>query len=171
MTSENKMKGYTGNVLYVDLTKKKVRKEKLSREVVDSFIGMRGFTSKLLWDRVRHVDALSPDNIVVFGTGPMTGVALTGGRALLAAKSPLTGLLGYANFGGHWGPALKYAGYDFLVIEGKAKKPVYILIEDDKVEIRDATGLWGKDTRETPEAIRKEKPWSFAWRVSKKRSR
>jgi aldehyde:ferredoxin oxidoreductase len=156
MAKQKKTRGYTGVVLYVDLTKKEVRREKLGKDIIESFVGMRGFTSKLLWDRVRRVDALSPENIVVFGTGPLTGVALTGGRALLAAKSPLTGLLGYSNFGGHWGPALKYAGYDFLVIEGKAENPVYLLIEDDKVEVRDAAGLWGKDTRETSEMIRLE---------------
>jgi aldehyde:ferredoxin oxidoreductase len=156
MARKKKMGGYTGNVLFVDLSKKKVRKEKLSGETVRSFVGMRGFTSKLLWDRVRGVDALSPENLIVFGTGPLTGVALTGGRALVAAKSPLTGALGYANFGGHWGPALKYAGYDLLVVEGKAKNPAYILIEDDNVDIRDARGIWGKDTRETDRIIRKE---------------
>lgn len=148
--------GYTGTVLYVDLSKGKVRKEPLDEDMIQTYLGMRGITSKMLWDRVRGVDALSPQNILAFATGPLTGVALTGGRALVAAKSPLTGLLGYANFGGHWGPALKYAGYDLLVIEGKAKKPVYLFIDDDRVEIKDASAIWGKDTREAIEGIRAE---------------
>jgi aldehyde:ferredoxin oxidoreductase len=148
--------GYTGTVLVVNLTDRTAHTEDLDWKAVDRFVGMRGLTSKVLWDRTRGVDPLSPDNVLIFGTGPMTGVALTGGRALVAAKSPLTGMLGYANFGGHWGPALKYAGYDLLVIEGKADKPVYLLIEDGEVGIRDASALWGTDTREAIRAVRRE---------------
>src|SRR4030042_1189567 len=150
------MGGYAGSVLWVDLTKERVRKEKLDEEMVKSFIGMRGVTSKLLWDRVKGVDAYDPKNLTMFAIGPLAGVTPTGGRALVAAKSPLTGLIGYANFGGHWGPALKFAGYDLVVVEGKAESPVYLWIEDDHVEIRDASGLWGKDTRETVKMIQKE---------------
>jgi aldehyde:ferredoxin oxidoreductase len=148
--------GYTGTLLFVDLSRKKVRKEKLNMDTIRSYVGMRGFTSKLLWDRVKGADPLGPENILAFATGPLTGIALTGGRALVAAKSPLTGILGYANFGGHWGPALKYAGYDLLVVEGKAKEPVYLMIDNDKIEIRDAVPMRGKDTRETIQMIRKE---------------
>ena len=148
--------GYTGTLLFVNLSRKKVRKEKLDMDTIRSFVGMRGFTSKLLWDRVKGVDPLGPENILAFATGPLTGIALTGGHALVAAKSPLTGILGYAHFGGHWGPALKYAGYDLLVVEGKAKEPVYLMIDNDKVEIRDAGSMRGKDTRETIQMIRDE---------------
>jgi aldehyde:ferredoxin oxidoreductase len=148
--------GYAGSCLWIDLTTEKVRKEPLDAEMVQSFIGMRGFTSKLLWDRVRGVDAYDPKNLVMFAVGPLAGITPTGGRALVAAKSPLTGLIGYANFGGHWGPALKYAGYDLVVVEGKAETPVYLWIEDDRVEIRDASALWGKDTRQTVKGIEKE---------------
>ena len=148
--------GYAGSILWVNLTTEKVKREKLNEEMVRSFIGMRGFTSKLLWDRVKGVDAYDPKNLTMFAIGPLAGVTPTGGRALIAAKSPLTGLIGYANFGGHWGPALKFAGYDLVVVEGKAETPVYLWIEDDHVEIRDASGLWGKDTRETVKAIQRE---------------
>ncbi len=148
--------GYAGTVLWINLTTEKVKKEKLDEGMVKSFLGMRGFTSKLLWDRVKGIDAYDPKNLALFAVGPLAGVTPTGGRALVAAKSPLTGLIGYANFGGHWGPALKYAGYDLVIVEGKAESPVYLWIEDDHVEIRDASRLWGKDTRETVKAIEKE---------------
>ncbi len=120
----------------------------------DQFVGMRGFTSRLLWDNVRGVEGIDPSNWFMLATGPMTGVALTGGRSLAAAKSPQTGLLGYSNFGGHWGPTLKQAGFDLLVLKGRARKPVYLWIDDGKAEILDAQRLWGKDTRETILAIR-----------------
>src|SRR5512139_1643767 len=148
--------GYAGTVLWVNLTTEKVRREKLDPEMVRSLIGMRGFTSKLLWDRVKGVDAYDPKNLLMFAVGPLAGVTPTGGRGLVAAKSPLTGLIGYANFGGQWGPALKFAGYDLVVVEGKAESPVYLWIEDDEVEIRDASRVWGKDTREAVKAIEKE---------------
>ena len=148
--------GYAGTVLWVNLTTEKVRREKLDPEMVRSLIGMRGFTSKLLWDRVKGVDAYDPKNLLMFAIGPLAGVTPTGGRGLVAAKSPLTGLIGYANFGGHWGPALKFAGYDLVVVEGKAESPVYLWIEDDEVEIRDASRVRGKDTREAVKAIEKE---------------
>ena len=148
--------GYAGSILWVNLTTEKVKKERLDDDMVHSFIGMRGFTSKLLWNRVKGVDAFDQKNLLMFAVGPLAGMTPTGGRALVAGKSPLTGLLGYANFGGHWGPALKFAGYDLVIVEGKAESPVYLWIEDDRVEIRDASHLWGKDTREAVLAIRKE---------------
>lgn len=146
--------GYTGKLLIVDLSRNKIEKENLSEGLIDNYIGMRGFTSKILWDNVKGVGGTDPENLLLIGTGPLTGVSLTGGRALAAAKSPLTGLLGYANFGGHWGPALKYAGYDLVVVKGKARKPAFIWIDDDKVQILNADHLWGMDTRETIKEIK-----------------
>ena len=146
--------GYTGKVLLVDLSQNKIEKENLSQDLIDKYIGMRGFTSKFLWDNVKGINGTDPENLLMFATGPMTGVSLTGGRVLAAAKSPQTGLLGYTNFGGHWGPALKYAGYDLLVIKGRAKKPVFLWIDDDTVEILDAEHLWGMDTRDTIKSIK-----------------
>lgn len=141
--------GYMGKVLFVDLSDGTIHRENLNADLIDKYLGMRGFTSKLLWDHVRDVEGTDSENLLMFATGPLTGVSLTGGRALVAAKSPQTGLLGYANFGGHWGPALKYAGYDLLVVKGRADKPVFLWIDDDAVEIRDADYIWGMDTRET----------------------
>jgi aldehyde:ferredoxin oxidoreductase len=146
--------GYAGKILHVDLSARKVWRQKLDEALIQQFIGMRGITSKLLWDNTPGIDGTDPENLLIFGTGPLTGVALTGGRALIAAKSPQTGLLGYTNFGGHWGPVLKYAGYDFLVIQGSASTPVFLWIDDDEVEILDAGHLWGMDTRETIQAIK-----------------
>ena len=146
--------GYTGRILIVDLSHKKIEKENLKEDFISQYIGMRGFTSKLLWDNVRDVEGTDPENLLMFGTGPLTGVSLTGGRALAAGKSPLTGLLGYTNFGGHWGPALKYAGFDLLIVKGRSEKPVFLWIDDGKAEILDADHLWGMDTRETIKKIK-----------------
>lgn len=147
-------RGYTGKILFVDLSHRKVEKENLSENLIKDYIGMRGFTSKFLWDHVKDVEGTDPENLIMFATGPLTGISLTGGRALAAGKSPQTGLLGYTNFGGHWGPVLKYAGYDLLVVKGKASRPVYLWIDNDEVEILDADRLWGMDTRETIQAIK-----------------
>jgi aldehyde:ferredoxin oxidoreductase len=146
--------GYAGKILIVDLSHKKIERENLNEDFISKYIGMRGFTSKLLWDNVRNVEGTDPENLLMFGTGPLTGVSLTGGRALAAGKSPLTGLLGYTNFGGHWGPALKYAGFDLLIVKGRAEKPAFLWIDDGKVEILDADHLWGMDTRETIKTIK-----------------
>ncbi len=146
--------GYAGQIINVDLSQNRVWKESLNEEIIQKYLGMRGVTSKMLWDEVKGVSGTDPENLLIFGTGPLTGAALTGGRALVAGKSPLTGLIGYANFGGHWGPALKYAGYDFLVVRGRAIKPVFLWIDDDVVEIVDANHLWGLDTREAIKKIR-----------------
>jgi len=146
--------GYTGKILVVDLSQNRIEIERLNEGFIHSYIGMRGFTSRFLWDNVRDVDGTDPANFLIFATGPFTGISLTGGRVLAAAKSPLTGLLGYSNFGGHWGPALKYAGYDLIVVKGKAPKPVFLWIDDDSIEVLDAEHLWGMDTRETINTIK-----------------
>jgi aldehyde:ferredoxin oxidoreductase len=104
-----------------------------------------------------EVTPLDPQNVLVFSAGPFTGTMVPGsGRTEVASKSPATGIQGMSNMGGYWGPQLKYAGYDSLIIVGKAPKPVYLAIDNDEVEIRDASHLWGRDTYETPIAIRKE---------------
>jgi len=146
--------GYAGKIAIVDLSSNKVTKEPTPFGLLDMYIGMRGVTSYMLWDQVREIDGTDPSNLLIFATGPMTGVALTGGRSLVAAKSPQTGLIGYANFGGHFGPALKYAGFDFLIIKGSAAKPVCLMIDDGNITIEDAGYLWGKETREAIKMIR-----------------
>lgn len=146
-----------GNILKVDLTTGKVSKEPTS-SYVKNFVGGHGINMKMLYDQVGpEIKAFDPGNCLIFGTGPFTGTMVPGsGRTAVAAKSPQTGFMGRANFGGYWAPELKYAGYDHLVITGKASKPVYIAIDNDRVEILDATNLWGLDTYHTPTAIQKE---------------
>ena len=108
------------------------------------------------------VDPLGPENVLVISLGPLTGtLAPSSARYTIAAKSPLTGGIGYANSGGHFAPELAYAGYDALFIHGIADKPVYLYIDDDTVEIREASHLWGKDTWETEEIIRSENSNKF----------
>lgn len=152
----NSRPGYAGQIVQVDLATGIVETEETPNDLLDMYIGMRGVTSRILWDCVRGIEGTDPANLLIFATGPMTGVALTGGRSLVAAKSPQTGLIGYANFGGHFGPALKYAGYDFLIIKGRAAKPVYLMIDDGKITMEDAGQLWGAETRETIRAIRRQ---------------
>ncbi len=152
------MFAWTGKILRVDLSSGKVSKEDLNREWAEEFIGARGLGSKYLFEEIDpQVDALSPDNELIFATGPLTGTyAVTGGRYNVITKSPLTGTIAASNSGGHFGPELKYAGYDMIIIEGKAKEPVYLWINDDKVEIRSAEEIWGKTTHEATDMILEE---------------
>ncbi|MCX7708349.1 MAG: aldehyde ferredoxin oxidoreductase family protein [Clostridia bacterium] len=152
------MSGYIGKILRVDLSSKTVKTEDLDLKLAQKFIGGRGLGTKMLMDEVDPgVDALSPDNKLIFMTGPLTGTNTpTGGRYMVITKSPLTGTVACSNSGGYWGPELKFAGYDGIIIEGKAAAPVYINIVDDKVEIRDASHLWGKVVSETTTVLENE---------------
>jgi aldehyde:ferredoxin oxidoreductase len=154
--------GYTGQILEIDLTDESVRKTPLDLEIAKKFIGGRGLADKLFWDRMKPgIDPLSPENQFMLFTGPLTGF-LTGNVTVARFKSPLVcttngiPLLGHAATGGHWGPELKAAGYDGVIITGKAEKPVYIYIKNDDIEIRDAKHLWGKITHETEPKIKNE---------------
>ncbi|MFA0887831.1 MAG: aldehyde ferredoxin oxidoreductase family protein [Synergistales bacterium] len=150
------MTGWTGNVLRVNLTDGTIRKEPLRAKDAEAFIGARGLGSKYWIDDVKDlsVDPLSPKNNLLFATGPLTGtLATSGGRYEVVCKAPLTGTLAASNSGGYFGPELKYAGYDLIIFEGKAPKPVYLYVYNDTVEIRDAGALWGKNTHETTDAI------------------
>ncbi len=122
------------------------------------YIGGRGIDARLLYDSVGpETDALDPENLLVFSAGPFTGTLVPGsGRTHVRAKSPVTGLCGASAFGGDWGPEVKYAGYDHIVLEGKADRPTYIYIDNETVRIKDACNCWGKDTWETQSAIREE---------------
>ena len=153
-----KWRGYAGAILRIELAKGKVKKQPLNEEMVKKFVGGRGINSKILYDETEPgMDAFSPDNPLIFGTGPLNGtLSPSSGRWTVTSKSPLTGILGDANAGGNFGPELKFAGYDHLVIKGKAKKPVYLFIDDDEVQIRKADHLWGKDTWETDRIIKDE---------------
>ena len=147
---------YAGSILLVDLSKGVITKEPTGNYAKD-FLGGRGINIKLLYDNVPpEVDALDPASFVIFGVGPMGGTAVSSGRTEVTAKSPESGLLGLSNFGGYFGGEMKYAGYDHIAITGKADKPVYLWTENDRVELRDASKVWGKDSYETQELIRQE---------------
>jgi aldehyde:ferredoxin oxidoreductase len=126
--------------------------------LINGFLGGRGFNSKTLYDEVpKDVDPLSPQNKLMFATGPLVGTAFPlGARFNVSAKSPLTGILGDSNAGGHFAAEMKFAGYDQIIIEGKSRKPSYIYIENQKIQLKDADHLAGKDVYETTETIRKD---------------
>ncbi len=154
----NEFYGYTGKILTVNLTAGYCVTENLPTELALDFLGGKGFGAKILYDRLkRGIDPLSPDNIMVFANAPLTGtLAPSSSRVVMSTKSPLTGLWLDSNCGGFFGPQLKQAGYDILIIEGRAQEPVYILIENDRVEIVPAADLWGKDTFETTEKLKEK---------------
>lgn len=143
--------GYAGEELHVDLTREKVTKVELSEADCKKFIGGRGMDAKILFDSVSPgTNPLGPGNVVCLSTGPVAGLlGPTTGRINVASKSPLTGIYGNANAGTNFGPEIKYAGYDRIVVRGRAKKPVYISIEDDEVRILNAESLWGEGVFET----------------------
>ncbi len=148
--------GYTGKILVIDLGSgaKEVRDN--SPDDCRKFIGGAGLNIKtLLAEMDPGVDAFDEKNVLVFGAGPLVGThAPTASRSEASAKSPLTGLLATSNSGYFWGPELKYAGYDSLIIKGKSERPVYVHIRDGEVEIRDAAKLWGADAWETIREIK-----------------
>jgi aldehyde:ferredoxin oxidoreductase len=146
---------FAGKMLHVNLTTGEIAPKPLDEEKVLKYLGARGFNARLLWELIPSgADPLGPENVLIFGTGTLTGTsAPTSGRTTVSCKGPATGLYLKTSVGGHWGAELKFAGYDYLVIEGRAAKPVYLLIRDGAVEIRDAADLWGKDVRETTRSI------------------
>ncbi|MEM2897090.1 MAG: aldehyde ferredoxin oxidoreductase family protein [Candidatus Bathyarchaeia archaeon] len=149
------MKGYAGKILHVELSDKKVFSEELKPEMAKNFIGGRGFAAKILYENVKpNIDPLSPDNLLLFGTGPLNGTLAPGsGRTHISSRSPQTRLIGWANVGGHFSPALKQAGFDLVIVKGKSEKPVYLSIIDGNVEIKEASHIWGKGALETGKII------------------
>lgn len=150
--------GYTGKILFVNLSTGKVQVESLNNSLRHNFIGGYGVGAKIIFDCQRAgVTPLSPENYLGFVTGPLTGTpALFGSRYFVVGKSPLTGAWGDANSGGDFGPHLKFAGYDAVFFSGASEKPVYFYIHDGQTEIRDAQHLWGRDTTETEEELKNE---------------
>jgi len=150
--------GYAGTVLRINLSTGKVAKDELERELVTGFIGGRGFNSKRLFEEIPHgLDPLSPENKLMFATGPLVGTMFpTACRFNVSAKSPLTGILGDSNAGGHFAAEMKYAGYDQIIIEGRSGEPVYVSIDDDLVRIEDARHLWGREVYETDKILRED---------------
>jgi len=149
--------GYNGKILFVDLTQGATKEEGLPEKVYRDFIGGVGLGARILYERMNpKVDPLGPDNMLGFLVGPLTGTGIHGARFQTVTKSPITGGWGDANSGGSLAPQLKAAGYDGVFFSGISPKPVYLFLNDGKAELRDASHLWGKDTIETEESIRKE---------------
>ena len=155
------MKGYCGKILKVDLTSEKSHARTFDDNYAKKYLGGQGFAVELVYHGVpKGADPLGPDNVLAMAGGLFDGFPVpTGGKVAFAGKSPATNTLAESIMGGSIGPELKHAGYDALEITGKANVPVYLFIEDDKVEINDASDLWGKDTRVTPETLKKRHGW------------
>ncbi len=152
------MSGCHGKILRVNLTEGKVSEENVSHELHKKYLGGAGLATKYLWDEVpAGADPLGPDNRLIFMSGSLTGiVAPSTGRYSVVAKSPQTGIWGQANSGGRWGVDFKKCGYDGIIFEGASPKPVYLVVEDNKAELRDAEHLWGKNVPETTSIIKEE---------------
>ncbi len=160
--------GYMGRILEVDLDKEKYYIKELCMDTAKKYLGGKGYALWLIYEWARKLeqkhgslldlDAFHPDNLLVIATGPATGTLFpsSGRYHVMALKSPLTGSVASANSGGFWGPYLKYAGFDIIVVKGAAEKPVYLWIDDGKVEFRDATHLWGRTVFEATRAIKEE---------------
>ena len=150
--------GYMGKILFVNLSTGEIKVEKPKKSLYRDFIGGYGIGARILYDRMKPgVDPLGPDNILGLVTGPFTGTPIpSGARYAAVAKSPLTGGWGDANSGGFFGPYLKFSGFDAVFFTGISPKPVYLLIDEGKAELKDASHLWGKDAYETEETLEAE---------------
>ncbi|MCX5897834.1 MAG: aldehyde ferredoxin oxidoreductase family protein [Proteobacteria bacterium] len=148
----------TGTILKVNLSNRTFERQPLKESLRLNFVGGRGINSRILFDATApQIDPYSPENVLIFGSGPLSGTAAPcPARFNVTAKSPLTGIMGDSNAGGYFGPAMKRAGIDHIVISGAASEPVYLWIDNGKVEIRPARHLWGKNVRETEAMIKDE---------------
>ncbi len=148
---------WAGKILRVNLTTGSVTSEPLNMQWAREYVGSRGLGSKYLINEIDpKVDPLSPDNKIIWATGPLTGtMASTGGRYTVITKGPLTGAIACSNSGGYWGAELKMAGWDMVIFEGKSAKPVYLSILDDHAELCDASELWGQSVWKTEEKLKK----------------
>ena len=147
---------WAGKILRVNLSAGTVVSEPLNMTWAKQYLGSRGLASKYLVEEMEPtVDPLSPENKIIWATGPLTGtMASTGGRYTVVTKGPLTGAIACSNSGGYWGAELKMAGWDMVIFEGKSEKPVYLFIQDGVAELRDAAHLWGKTVWQTEEIIK-----------------
>ena len=150
--------GYNGKILRVNLSDNSISTEEIDEPFCRKYLGGAGFVTYFLWKELQQgIDPLGLENKLIFALGPLTGGSLPGGgRNCVGAKSPLTGSLAKSEVGGFWGAELKFAGYDGIIVEGKAEKPVYLWIHDGEASIRDASHLWGMKTKETRQTIRDE---------------
>jgi len=151
-------KGYTGRQLRISLNDKTCKTEKINTQVLKDYLGGVGYSAKLLYEELETgIDLLSPDNKIIFATGPLTSNRVPGGGSIeICFKSPLTKGWGEARCGGDFGPDMKKAGYDFLIIEGKATEPVYLFIDDKQITFKDATPLLGKTVSQKTKLVREE---------------
>ncbi len=158
MSSDFRYKGYTGKLLRVNLTSGKVKEEPLKEEWAEKYLGGAGIASRILYDELKPgIDPLGPKNKTLIMTGPVNGTIIpTASRVGAYCKSPLTGSFFHGTAGGHIGAELKYAGWDGIIIEGRASVPVYLWIDDDLVEIREASHLWGMHSYEVQEKLKEE---------------
>ncbi|MEM2337818.1 MAG: aldehyde ferredoxin oxidoreductase family protein [Candidatus Bathyarchaeia archaeon] len=159
--------GFMGKVLKVNLSSKSLKVESTSEEVSKKYLGGKGYATYMLYKYLKEyekagfspkdINALGPENVLVFATGPGTGVPgfpSSGRYHVMALKSPLTGSVGSANSGGEFGPFLKFSGFDIVVIEGASDVPIYLAIVDGEAELRDASNLWGKNVFDTCRILR-----------------
>ena len=153
-----KYKGFFGKLLRINLSTKEISTEKIEPKLWEKYLGGRGLGAYFLTKEVPpQTEALSPNNKLIFMNGALAGTSIPGNNKICVTfKSPLTNTYSYSLCGGHYGPELKYAGYDGLIIEGKAKEPVYLWIDDDNIELKQAEHIWGKLIPEAEDLIRKE---------------
>jgi aldehyde:ferredoxin oxidoreductase len=150
--------GYVGRILRVNLSSRSTFIEPLNESVAEKFIGGSGYAAWLIYrETPMDIDPLDPSNKLIFMTGPLTGtITPSAGRYTVCAISPLTGIWAESHAAGYWGPELKFAGFDGVVVEGRSEKPVYLWIHESGCEIRDAKHLWGLDTYSCEDALKKE---------------
>ena len=158
MKTNNKPYGWNGKLLNVNLSNRKVEDQRIEASVLEAYLGGRGLNMWILHQNLTSsVSPFSPENLLVFGAGPLVGTIIpANGRYNVSSRSPLTGLLGDSNSAGFWAPPLRKVGYDGIIVRGKADHPVYLLITGDRTEIRDASSLWGKTVSQTDTLLRKE---------------
>jgi aldehyde:ferredoxin oxidoreductase len=162
-------KGYMGKILRADLSAGTLKIEPISEDVAKKYLGGKGYAVHLLYRYLKEygskgispadINPLGPENVLIFSTGPGTGVPgfpCSGRYHVMALRSPLTGSIGSANSGGEWGPYLKFSGFDAVVVEGASEKPVYISIVEGEAELRDASALWGKNVFDTTRILKRK---------------
>jgi aldehyde:ferredoxin oxidoreductase len=146
-------------MIRVDLTKEKIETLPLREDLTRDYIGGEGIGSRLLLEMVKpHTEPYAPDNAIIFATAPLNGTIFPAGpRGSIVFKSPETGTISMSNIGGHWAAQLKFAGYDLIAVTGKAKRPVYLWIDDETIELQDADNIWGETIPEMQKILKKEK--------------
>ena len=149
-----KFYGWTGKHIRVDLTNSEVQVVEDNPELMKNYLGARGLGIKYMMDEIDpKIDAFEPQNRFIIATGPLTCMPPAGNRTYFVTKSPLTGGIANAGVGGYFGSELKFAGFDFIIFQGKAGRPVYLWIHNDKIELRSAEHIWGKGTEESEELL------------------